>query len=153
MFKGKYWKDNFYHLPRLLPYSKPPSLVLTRIMAQILEEPKSDHVISFKVTANVSLCPQPPSSPLRGHHCYQFIMSFSRGSLHSTQDTHMYLYVCNLFFFCLFRATPETYGGSQARGRNRSYSCWPTPQPQQDQIRAAYATYTTAHGNSGSLTH
>ena len=40
-----------------------------------------------------------------------------------------------LLCFCLFRATPVAYGSSQARGR----------------IRAA--TYTTAHVNTGSLTH
>ena len=32
-------------------------------------------------------------------------------------------------------------------------SHWPTPQPQQCQIQAAFATYTTAYGNTGSLTH
>ena len=36
---------------------------------------------------------------------------------------------------------------------NRSSSCQPTPEPQQRGIRAATATYTTAHGNAGSLTH
>ena len=40
------------------------------------------------------------------------------------------------------------YGGSQARGLIR-----PTPQPQQRGIRAASGTYTTAHGNTESLTH
>ena len=34
---------------------------------------------------------------------------------------------------------------------NQSWSCWPTPQ--QLEIQAASATYTTAHGNAGSLTH
>ena len=29
----------------------------------------------------------------------------------------------------------------------------PTPQPQEHQIQATSATYTTAHGNAGSLTH
>ena len=38
------------------------------------------------------------------------------------------------FFFLLFRALPVAYGGSQARGSNRSYSCRPTPQPQQCRI-------------------
>ena len=38
-------------------------------------------------------------------------------------------------------------------GSNRSYSHWPMPQPQQRQIRAVSATYTTAHSNAGSLTH
>ena len=49
----------------------------------------------------------------------------------------------NLFFFCLFFAiswaAPGAYGGSQARGRIRAV--------------AVSATYTTAHGNAGSLTH
>ena len=34
-----------------------------------------------------------------------------------------------------------------------SCSCRPTPQPLQSQIRAASATCTTVHGNTGSLTH
>ena len=34
-----------------------------------------------------------------------------------------------------------------------SYSCWPTPQPWQCQIRVTSATYTTARGNVRSLTH
>ena len=57
------------------------------------------------------------------------------------------------FLFWLFRATPMAYGGSQARGSNRSYSCQPQPQPQQCQIQAASVTYTTAHSNTGPLTH
>ena len=39
------------------------------------------------------------------------------------------------FVFCLFRAIPPAYGGSQAKGR----------------IRAVAAI--TAHSNAGSLTH
>ena len=38
-------------------------------------------------------------------------------------------------------------------GSNRSYSRLPTPQPQQHQIWATFATYTTAHSNTKSLTH
>ena len=45
-----------------------------------------------------------------------------------------------LFWLLLFRAAPTAYGGSQAR----SYSCQPTPESQQRQIRAVSATYTTA---------
>ena len=44
------------------------------------------------------------------------------------------------------------YGSSQARGRIGAVSAGPTPQPQQCQMQAASATYTTAHGNTGSLT-
>jgi len=36
---------------------------------------------------------------------------------------------------------------------NQSYSCQPTPQPQQHEIRAASSTFITAHGNAGSQTH
>ena len=56
-------------------------------------------------------------------------------------------------FFLLFRAAPMAYGSSQAKGSNRSCSCRPTPGTQQRGIRAASATYTTVHGNAGSLTH
>ena len=58
-----------------------------------------------------------------------------------------------LLLFWLFSAAPMAHESSQARGSNRSYSCWPTPQPQQCRIRAESVTYTTAHGNAGSLTH
>ena len=56
------------------------------------------------------------------------------------------------FFFCFFKAAPAAYGGSQARGSNQSFSCWPTPQPQQCRIQAVSVTDTTALGNSRSLT-
>ena len=56
-----------------------------------------------------------------------------------------------ILFICLFRAAPVAYEGSQARGR--SSSCWPTPQPQQCQIRAVSVAYTTANGNARFLTH
>ena len=52
-----------------------------------------------------------------------------------------------LFIFLLFRAVPTAYGGSQARGSNRSCSCQPTPEPQQRGIRAASVTHTTTHAN------
>ena len=72
---------------------------------------------------------------------------------------HHFLYSFFFFFFfpfCLFvfsRTAPMAYGGSQARGLNRSYSHQPTPQPQQRRIPAASVTYTTVHGNASSSTH
>ena len=60
---------------------------------------------------------------------------------------------CRFFFFFKFRAAGAAYGSSQARGSNQNCSCWPVPQPQQQGIWAAFATYTTAQGNTGSLTH
>ena len=61
------------------------------------------------------------------------------------------------FFVLLFRAAPVTHGSSQARGQIGHYSCQaqpqPQPQPLQHRIQAASVTYTTVHGNTGSLTH
>ena len=57
------------------------------------------------------------------------------------------------FNFCFFRAAPVAYAGSQARGSNPSCNLQPMPKPQQCQIQATSATYTTAHGNTRSLTH
>ena len=62
-------------------------------------------------------------------------------------------WTCRSFFFlCLFRATIAACGGSQARASNQSYSCQPTPEPQQHRIWAVSETYTTAHGNARPLT-
>ena len=50
------------------------------------------------------------------------------------------------------------YGSSQARGRmgataaDLSYSCQPTPQPEQYGVQTTSETYTAAQGNAGSLT-
>ena len=54
---------------------------------------------------------------------------------------------------CFLRAEDTAYGRSQARGRIRSYSRQPTPQPQQLKIQAESANYTTTHGNARSLIH
>ena len=72
----------------------------------------------------------------------------------SAEDTHLLFFLS--FFLCLFRlfkAARAAYGHSQARGSYWRYSCWPTLQPQQCQIRAASATYTTGYSNTSTLTH
>ena len=51
--------------------------------------------------------------------------------------------------FCLFWATLEAYGGSQARGRIRAMAAGLC----QSHSNARSATYIIAHGNAGSLTH
>ena len=53
------------------------------------------------------------------------------------------------FVFCLFRATPVAYGGSQVRGQIGAVAA--SLQPQQRQIRATSSTYTTVHGNLNPL--
>ena len=63
-----------------------------------------------------------------------------------------YFFFFFFFFFCFLGLHPWHMEVSKP-GSNWSYSCWPTPQPQQCGIRAASTTYTTAHGNAGSPTH
>ena len=58
------------------------------------------------------------------------------------------------FFFFFWFLGPHSRCLEVTRlGVKLSYSCHPTPQPQQRGIRATSVTYTTAHGNAGSLTH
>ena len=64
----------------------------------------------------------------------------------------IYIYLIDYFFlvFCLFRTTLAAYGGSQgwtgatAASLHHSHSTWDPGES---------GTYTTAHGNTGSLTH
>ena len=58
----------------------------------------------------------------------------------------------NFCFFWLFRATTVAYRSSQA-GSWIGVPAPGLPQPQQCEIQALSATYTSAHGNSRSLTH
>ena len=59
------------------------------------------------------------------------------------------------FFFVFLSFEARTHGIRRfpGYGSNRSCSCWSSPQLQQRQIWASSATYTTAHGNTGSLTY
>ena len=62
--------------------------------------------------------------------------------------------VCGRKFFCLlsFQGCIHSIWRFLRQGSNLGSCCQPTPEPQQCQIRATSATYTTAHGNAGSLT-
>ena len=55
--------------------------------------------------------------------------------------------------FLLFRTAPTAIWKFISSGSKQSYSCQPTPQPRQHRIWTTFVTYTTAHGNVGSLTH
>ena len=84
------------------------------------------------------------------------IIFISRPTIYSPSDFIMYFFF--FFSFCLFsffsRVAPVAYGGSHARGLIGAVAAGlRTPEPQQHGIRAASATYTTTHGNAGSLTH
>ena len=99
---------------------------------------------------------------LKNQEWLAWVLNFSVVNKHGMKSiywfcfSHVFSFFLIYFFLFFFSATPETYGGSQAKGlirSNRSYSCWPTPQPQQRQILAMSVTYTTAHSNARSLTH
>ena len=55
--------------------------------------------------------------------------------------------------FCLIRLTPVAYGGSQARGLIRSTAAGHSHSQSNARLEPMSATYTTAHGNTRSLTH
>ena len=59
----------------------------------------------------------------------------------------------NLLFYLFIFVFLPFLGPHPQQGLDWSYSCRPMPEPQQCGIRAASATYTTAHGNTRSLTH
>ena len=58
-----------------------------------------------------------------------------------------------MFSLFFFRAMLVAYGGSQARGWIGAVAASLHHSSQQRQIRGASETYTTAHGNTGPLTH
>ena len=53
-----------------------------------------------------------------------------------------------MLFFCLFRATPWQYEGSQPRGQIGAVAAG--LHHSHSHSHATYTTYTTAHGNTGS---
>ena len=82
---------------------------------------------------------------LRGYVCFDH-------SLSSVGEGH----VESLLFyviFLLFRATLTAYGGSQAWGRIGATAAGPCYSHSNAGAEPASATYTSAHGNAGSLTH
>ena len=62
-------------------------------------------------------------------------------------------FLSSFFFFFSFLGYTCGIQKFPGQGLDWSYSCQPTPRPQQCWIQAASMTYTTAHGNARSLTH
>ena len=99
-------------------------------------------------------------------HGYQSHLSLLHHNGTSTFSTfwNVLLYTCTIFtcfiflfffflsFFYFLDRSPSTWR-FPGYGSNRSRSHRPTPEPQQRGIQGPSATYTTAHGNTGSLTH
>ena len=63
-------------------------------------------------------------------------------------------FLFSFLFFLLCRATPEAYGGFQARGLiGATTAASLHHSSEQQRIQAASSTHTIAHSNAGSLTH
>ena len=57
------------------------------------------------------------------------------------------------YFICLFVFLGLHSQHMEVPRSHQNYGCWPTPQPRQHGIWPASVTYTTSHGNAGSVTH
>ena len=59
----------------------------------------------------------------------------------------------NIYLFSLFRAARTAYGGSEARGPTRAVATGLLHSHSNAGSKPGLLSYTTAHGNTGSLTH
>ena len=73
-------------------------------------------------------------------------------SLHLNFCSYFVLFF-GIYLFIAFQGCPCSVWRFPGQGSSQSYSCRPTPQPQQLGIQAASAICTTAQGNTRSLTH
>ena len=81
----------------------------------------------------------------------KYVWNFLR--LSETLSLHTFFFWKKIFFGLLSQGHTHSIWRFPGQGLNRSCSCRPTPQPQQHGVWAATATYTTAHSNTGCLTH
>ena len=75
-----------------------------------------------------------------------------RGGIHKGLQFSLECFL-SFFFFFVFLGPHPRHTEVARLVVNQSYSCLPTPQPQERWIGATSVTYITAHGNAGSLTH
>ena len=70
----------------------------------------------------------------------------------SLQQYYASMMIFFIFIFNFFQSHTCSIWRFPGQGSNWSCTCQPTPQPQQRRTGSTFATYTTAHGNAGSLT-
>ena len=85
-------------------------------------------------------------------HLFMCLLAICMASLEKClfRSTHFLFITFFLFFSQNHTCSIWRFPGL---GSNSSYSCQPTPQPQQCWTRAKSSTYTAAHGNAESPTH
>ena len=83
------------------------------------------------------------------HSKIYVIAEFSSDLLLSLETVFFHLFI----YLFIFQGCTCGIWRFPGQGSNQSCSCQSTPQPQPHQIRATSVTYTTVHGNIGSLTH
>ena len=76
----------------------------------------------------------------------------SRSFTPTSQYVYLFIFFVFFFFFNLFRTAPLAYGGSQAKGLTGPVAAGLCHCHSKCQIWATSMTYTTAHGNTRSLT-
>ena len=120
------------------------------------------HLFTFR-DFQMSDCSSPACPPFS--LCLTFSFSFkSPFSNYSQEIQHwvwkvlsfvfwIFFFFFFFFFFFVFLGLHLLHMEVPSWGSNQSCSFWPQPQPQHRQIQAASVTYTTAHGNTVSLTH
>ena len=82
-----------------------------------------------------------------------FLLKLRHSGCYVVRFYKLSFFLSFFFFFVFFRAAPVAHGGSQARGLIRAVAIGLRHSQQQHGIQAMSATYTTAHGNTRSLTH
>ena len=112
---------------------------------------------SFHSPATRKLEPVPSEDtvPTAHHHQPYTRTPLVLHTLHSHPfPTHTHTQQCIFFFFSCQGHTCGMWK-FPGQGQNWSCPCQPTPQAQAQphQTQASSATYTTAHGNAGSLAH
>ena len=112
----------------------------------------------------VQLLKEPPYYSSQWLYQFTFLPTAQEGSLFFTlsptfivrrpfNDGHSDWREVIIIIFWSFQGHTHYIQKFPGQGSNRSCSHQPQPQPQQCRIQAMFVTYTTAHGNTRSLTH
>ena len=146
----------------IIPYSPQYSSPSPLCYHCTLYIPQSQNLQHWIVITGLKICPLPKLQTYERSLCLSLYsqhgvqcLTQSKSSIHACWvNIFTYLFIFLFFLsFCHFLGHSHGIWRFPGEGSNWSYSCRPTPEPQQLGIRAAFATYTTAHSNAGFLTH